>query len=108
MWVTFYLTQRDGEPLIAGYELDGENFVAAPEEMTTPGRIESIATIAKEPISDVIARGTVKFLDGRVFLQTGKVLRPALVTIGRPQSPETDSNTSESQMSEKHAEGVPK
>ncbi|XP_037515275.2 uncharacterized protein LOC119391684 [Rhipicephalus sanguineus] len=59
MWVTFYLTQRDGEPLIAGYELDGENFVGAPEEMTTPGRIESIATIAKEPISDVIsdARG---------------------------------------------------
>ncbi|XP_049269496.1 GON-4-like protein isoform X2 [Rhipicephalus sanguineus] len=46
----------------------------------------------------------IKFLDGRVFLQTGKVLRPARVTIGRPQSPETDSNTSESQMSEKHAE----
>ncbi|XP_049269076.1 N-acetylneuraminate 9-O-acetyltransferase [Rhipicephalus sanguineus] len=58
MWATFYLTQRDGEPLIAGYKLDGENFVAAPEEMTTPGRIESIATIAKEPISDVIARGS--------------------------------------------------
>ncbi|XP_075746447.1 gon-4 like protein muscle wasted isoform X2 [Rhipicephalus microplus] len=46
----------------------------------------------------------IKFLDGRVFLQTGKVLRPARVTIGRPQSPEMDSNTSESQMSEKHAE----
>ncbi|XP_037511393.1 GON-4-like protein isoform X1 [Rhipicephalus sanguineus] len=46
----------------------------------------------------------IKFLDGRVFLQTGKVLRPARVTIGRPQSPETDSNTSESQMSEKHTE----
>lgn len=46
----------------------------------------------------------IKFLDGRVFLQTGKVLRPARVTIGRPQSPETDANTSESQTSEKHAE----
>ncbi|XP_037528464.1 uncharacterized protein LOC119405695 [Rhipicephalus sanguineus] len=65
MWVTFYLTQWHGEPLIAGYELDGESFVAAPEEMTTPGRTKSIATTAKEPISDVIARGTVKeLIDG--------------------------------------------
>lgn len=46
----------------------------------------------------------IKFLDGRVFLQTGKVLRPARVTIGRPQSPETDTDTSESRTSEKHAE----
>ncbi|XP_065311734.1 uncharacterized protein mute isoform X2 [Dermacentor albipictus] len=46
----------------------------------------------------------IKFLDGRVFLQTGKVLRPARVTIGRPQSPETDTDTSESRASEKHAE----
>ncbi|XP_054932582.1 uncharacterized protein mute isoform X2 [Dermacentor andersoni] len=46
----------------------------------------------------------IKFLDGRVFLQTGKVLRPARVTIGRPQSPETDTDTSESRASEKHVE----
>ncbi|KAL3207070.1 hypothetical protein MRX96_010393 [Rhipicephalus microplus] len=48
--------RRDSRPVIAGYQLDGENFVAVPEEMTTPGRIESITTIAKERINDVIPR----------------------------------------------------
>ncbi|XP_075537800.1 gon-4 like protein muscle wasted isoform X2 [Dermacentor variabilis] len=40
----------------------------------------------------------------RCGIKTGKVLRPARVTIGRPQSPETDTDISESRASEKHVE----
>ncbi|XP_077514635.1 gon-4 like protein muscle wasted isoform X2 [Amblyomma americanum] len=47
----------------------------------------------------------IKFLDGRVFLQTGKVLRPARVTIGRPQTPETDTDTSECSKSKTGRDG---
>ncbi|XP_077556068.1 gon-4 like protein muscle wasted isoform X4 [Haemaphysalis longicornis] len=46
----------------------------------------------------------IKFLGGRVFLQTGKVLRPARVTIGRPQSPGVEGELGEGRTTEGCAE----
>lgn len=46
----------------------------------------------------------IKFLGGRVFLQTGKVLRPARVTIGRPQSPGAEGEVWEGRTTEGWAE----
>lgn len=46
----------------------------------------------------------IKFLGGRVFLQTGKVLRPARVTIGRPQSPGAEGEVWEGRVAEGWAE----
>lgn len=34
MWITFCLARWNGRPIIAGYELDGEDFVEAPEQLT--------------------------------------------------------------------------
>lgn len=49
----------------------------------------------------------IKFLDGRVFLQTGKVLRPAKVTIRHLGSPEADTgNAPEHRTSERLEENA--
>ncbi|KAH7964959.1 hypothetical protein HPB49_002704 [Dermacentor silvarum] len=48
--------RRDGRPLVTGYALEGENFVAAPEELTTPRLLETITNKAKASINDVTER----------------------------------------------------
>ncbi|XP_049271944.1 beta-mannosidase-like [Rhipicephalus sanguineus] len=48
--------QRDGQPIVTGYKLDGEDFVPAPEEATTPALLRTIASKANEALGDIIAK----------------------------------------------------
>lgn len=48
----------DGQPIVTGYKLDGEDFVSEPDEATSLALLWTIASKANTALGDIFAKAT--------------------------------------------------